>query len=417
MDAPQPPYGQQGSWPQQPPPPPSPYQQQPPQPHQPPHLPPPNAPHPPWGPPARPPVSGLAIAGFVTALVGLFPLALVFGLIALIRLGANNRAERGKGLAVAAVTLAGIQIAALAVVIPVAVINAEDDDGRVEASERDLPGRDTESEAPTPPPDDEEEPEEEPEGGEPIDVFDIRVGDCFDSGTGLGRFDEDGESAQETTVTRLACDTPHEAEAFGSVQVQGYDAYPGDAELTDVAFDECGRLVQPFVIDTWALDISIQMFFYYPQQASWALGDREILCFFGHTDGSPLTESQRGDESELSPEQVRYLEITTPLEITIWNEPLPPDATLPENQAWAGEMSRSITTEMADLAAERWSQDIAGEIDELIAAREESVTHWDQAAAAPDMAAYNEHYQDGYATLGVDHEVTIRETLGLATGV
>jgi hypothetical protein len=408
MDSPQPPPGQ-GAWPS------------PPGPPGPPPGPPPQQPQQPYGPPpwqpARPPYNGLAVAAFVTALVLLFPLALVLGLIALVRLTDGRSTQRGKGLAIAGVALAGVQIAVLAVVVPVAVINADDDgSGSADAAapQEETPGDDPEPLAPTGPPD--PTPTPAPDGeSEDIDVYDIQVGDCFDSGAGLDQFEED-EATEESTVTRLACDEPHEAEAFGSTQVTGYEEFPGDAELTQLAFDECGQLVQPYVLDTWTLDSSVTFFFYYPQASSWAFGDREILCFFGHQDGSPLTASLRGDESELSAEQSRYLEITTPLEVLIWSEPLP-DAPFTEHRTWAAEMARTLRDEADALAAESWPADISGLVDDLVAAREESADHWDGASDAADRAEYDARYGDGYATLGVETEISIRETLGLSTAL
>ncbi len=411
MDSPQPPQGP-GAWPApsgqpqgSPPPPPPPYgPPHPGGPGQPPHGGP-----PPWGQPT-PPVSGLAVAALVTGLCGLFPVALALGLVALARISARRGAERGRGLAIAGVVLAGVQIAALAVIIPVAMTSDDDGDG-AEATEQQRPERREPEDEPS---DDPAPTDPAPEDGEQIDVFDIQVGDCFDSGTGLDGFDE-GEGTEETTVTRLSCDAPHEAEAYGTTQVTGYDDFPGDAELARVAFDECGRLVQPYVLDTWELDTSTTMYFYYPQQSSWSFGDREILCFFGHTDGTPLDGSLRGDPGELSADQANYLEITTPLEIVIWNEPYP-DEPLEDQRTWAEQMAETIDQEAGDLAAAEWSGDVAGQIDGLVTAREESITHWTAAADAQDMNEFDTQYTEGYGTLGVEQEIAIRQTLGLTTG-
>jgi hypothetical protein len=400
MDSPQPPPPPPGAWP----PPPGPPPQQ------------------PWAAPVQPPFSGLAVAAFVTSLFVLFPLALVLGLVALTRLNdgdAQQRRQRGKGLATAAVALACVQIAVLAVVVPVAVFNADDDGGggsAAAAPQDERAGEDAEDSEDTesPSPTESDEPGGA-EDGEEIDVYSIRTGDCFDSGTGLDQFEEN-EATEEFRVTRLACDGAHEAEAFGSTRVTGYDAFPGDEELTRLATEECGGRVQPYVLDAWNLDRSVTYFFYYPQQSSWSFGDREILCFFGNQDGSPLTGSLRGDAGDFGEEQTRYLEITAPLESVIWQEPLP-GAPLAEHRAWAGQMSRTITEEADALSRASWSAEISGLVDDLVAAREVSVSHWDRAADAGGQAAYDRHYGDGYATLGVETEISIRETLGLSTSL
>ncbi|MDT0346546.1 septum formation family protein [Streptomyces litchfieldiae] len=414
MTTPQPPDGR-APWavpqgPTVPPPPPHASQQQPQQqpgygfPPPPPQygFPPPGAPaphgQPPW--PARP-FSSMAVGSFVAALF-LFPLGLVLGILALARM--DVRAERGKGLAVAAVTVAAAQIVALSVIVPASMW--DDHSG----------GRTTQA---APPPGElEEEPTEEPteepgaEGGTSLSVFDIEVGDCFDSGTGLDSFDEGGE---EMTVTGLPCDEPHEAEAFGIAQVEGYDGFPGEDEMFTVANQECDALVQGYVLDTWTLPLDVQLFYYYPSAETWDLGDREILCFFGQVGGSDLTTSLRGDASSMNEDQLRYLEVTTPLEMTIWGEPLE-EEDLAARQEWAGRMADSVSGEAAALAADEWPAEIDGLIGELIAAREASLVHWTNAGEASDPDVLGDEVETGYEVMGIDIEIEIRRELELSTG-
>ena len=85
MDAPQPP-GAPGTWP-----------------------PPPQQSWPQPAPPARP-YNRLAVGAFASVL--LFPLALVLGIVALARLSRAGNTERGRGLAIAALAVAGAEIAA-----------------------------------------------------------------------------------------------------------------------------------------------------------------------------------------------------------------------------------------------------------------------------------------------------------------
>ncbi|WP_327354049.1 DUF4190 domain-containing protein [Streptomyces sp. NBC_01304] len=67
-----------------------------------------------WPPPAagmpqqRPPMNGLAIAAFVLSLICVAPLALILGIVALVQI--SRRGERGKGLAVAGVTVSGASL-------------------------------------------------------------------------------------------------------------------------------------------------------------------------------------------------------------------------------------------------------------------------------------------------------------------
>ncbi|MGK5532292.1 septum formation family protein [Streptomyces sp. URMC 129] len=343
-----------------------------------------------WGAPPRPPAfSGMAVTALVLSVL-LFPAGLVLGILALTRLGVPPR--RGKGLAVTAVVVASAQILALAVVVPVAAFRAGRDGGADRAGGE--PGGDR-------------------PGPTEIDVFDIRVGDCFDSGVGLGNF---GEDVGEMTVTRLPCDGPHEAEAYATTRVEGYDAFPGDAELSETSGRACVDLMGDYVLDLWTLPYEVAPYSYYPGPDSWQQGDREVLCFLGHDGGPELTGSLRGDAGALDPEQRRYLEITMPLELGIWNEP-PPGEPLPERRDWARDMAGIVAGEIEDLSAGEWSGQVAALVPDLVAARETSLRHWRDAADATGAAGFEAAVESGYALLGVDHEVAVRDALGLPTGV
>ncbi|WP_326599478.1 DUF4190 domain-containing protein [Streptomyces sp. NBC_01803] len=350
-----------------------------------------------WAVPPRVEFSGMAITAFVLSLF-VFPAGLALGILALARLGVRH--QRGKGLAIAAVVIASAQIVALSVIVPVVVHTAEDDSGDSgdgEHSDDALP--------------DDRPQDPGPEAVE-IDVFDIRVGDCFDSGVGLEGF---GGGAQEMTVTRLPCDSPHEAEAYGLAHVEGYDAFPGEEELREISIRECDELLQDYILDTWTLPYEVFPYYYYPVAESWQFGDREILCFLGHDEGPELTETLRGDAGALGPEQSRYLEITTPLELSIWDEPGTGER-LSERREWAADMVGDIEREITELSAGSWSGEVAELVPSLVEARELSLRHWRAARDAADVAAFEEAVDSGYTLLGVDWEIAIRESLGLTTG-
>ncbi|UED83705.1 DUF4190 domain-containing protein [Streptomyces profundus] len=358
-----------------------------------------------WGPPPKAPMNTLAVTAFVLSLVLLFPAALVLGIIALGRVGTSR--ERGKGLAITAICLASAQIVALAVLVPLALDDS--DDTKAESQET---SEDRVDEEPPEPPDDPEPGDDEP-GDEGVDtiVFDLRVGDCFDPPGGLGAYEEEG--ALEQSVSVVPCDQPHEAEVYGQFDVTGYGAFPGSEELAGLADQECRALVQPYVLDTWALPIEAQPYYYHPEATSWRIGDREILCFFGRVDGGTLDEALRRDPAELDEEALTYLELTMPLELAFLDEPLTDDDTS-ALQAWAGSLVDAIDAEMAALSAVEWSL-VGGEIESLLAARESSLSSWNAATEAEGddfwMAV-----DDGYATMGIDVELNIRQALGLSLG-
>ncbi|WP_193317800.1 MULTISPECIES: DUF4190 domain-containing protein [Streptomyces] len=368
-------------------------------------------------PPAR--FEPLAVWAFVLSLVALFPVALVLGVLALGRL-ASGRA-RGRGLAVAAMALAGVQIVALAVLVPMALNDSDDGSGGTAESGERAPGDDGEngdkgSDGGTGGDDgsngDDGGDAAGPDG-EKRTVLDIGIGDCFDSSGGIDQYEDEG--AMERFVTVLPCEAPHEGEVFGSVEVTGYDAFPGVEELAAFAERECPRLAPSFVLDMWALPAEVVPYYYHPESGGWELGDREILCFFAHAEGEALDASLRGDPADFDEESLAYLELTNPLEITVWYEPLPGEDDLATGREWAAEMVSAIEDEMASLSDAEWPR-MAEPVDRLLIAREESLPVWAEAASASDEDAFWSAVEEGYTTMGIDIEVEIRQALGLASG-
>jgi len=115
--------------------------------------------------------------------------------------------------------------------------------------------------------------------GESTDVFTIKVGDCLNDG-GV-----DGEVSEVPTVD---CAEPHDSEAYKSIIMEDGD-YPGEDAVLSQADTDCNAAFTDFVGVTY--DESVLTFaYYYPTEASWEQGDREILCLIydeaGKTTGS-----------------------------------------------------------------------------------------------------------------------------------
>ncbi|SOD58733.1 Septum formation [Streptomyces zhaozhouensis] len=341
----------------------------------------------------------MAVWAFVASLVALFPVALALGVVALGRLAGGR--GRGRGLATAALALAGAQVVALAVGVSWTVMEDDVSGNRVaEARERERP-------------DDEEPGGEAPDEGrgerEELVFGDVEAGDCFDTVYGM--------EATADSVTVVPCEGPHDGEVFGAVQLTEYlpdDAFPGADVLLEHAERECSRLVPPYVLDTWAVPLDVTTAYYRPEPEGWEWGDREILCFFGQLDGEPLTGSLRGDAAALDAESLAYLELTGPLEIAVWAEPVRGTVNVAGGRLWAREMVAAIEDETEALPAHDWSL-IAEPVARLVEAREVSLGVWREAASARDEDSFWAAVDEGYATMGIDVEFEIRELLGLAT--
>ncbi len=100
------------------------------------------------------------------------------------------------------------------------------------------------------------------------DVFDLEVGDCFDSA-------ELGEYVEQVPV--VPCEEEHDAEVFASTQLTG-DEFPGDEALFDEAWTYCEQAFTEFVGLAYE-ESALDMFPMYPVEEGWDdLGDREVLC-------------------------------------------------------------------------------------------------------------------------------------------
>ena len=123
-----------------------------------------------------------------------------------------------------------------------------------------------------------------PPEGEETSVFDLAAGDCFDG-------------VQEDiveVVSRIDCAAPHEYELYAIVNHPGGsdDPYPGNADMSTFAQEECVATFNAFV----GADYETSELFIYnlqPTESTWALGDREVLCALYEPD-TMLTGTMEG---------------------------------------------------------------------------------------------------------------------------
>ncbi|MEU3666555.1 MULTISPECIES: DUF4190 domain-containing protein, partial [Streptomyces] len=216
-----------------------------------------------WYPPPAPQkTNALAIVAFVMSLVCALPLVpLILGIVALSQI--RNRGEKGKGFAVAAIVIHCVTIAFYGILLVLGLSGALDDGP---APKRDTSGQVT--------------------GSGSSKVSDIRKGDCFNTDGDLAEYqDEDGGEAS-FSVRVLPCDQPHEGEAYAVFNLDN-GAYPGTEKVTSLAEEKCaGTLLTDYVGKDPKLSEKLEVYYYFPQAATWALGDREVTCFLGDTSGA-----------------------------------------------------------------------------------------------------------------------------------
>lgn len=118
-----------------------------------------------------------------------------------------------------------------------------------------------------------------------IDVFDLVTGDCFDEPAGEGAV---------STLTRVECAEPHDAEAFLVFEIDGLAEYPGDDEIYRLTEDRCIAEFEVFVGFPY-LESDLDVFYFTPTQQSWELSnDRVVQCAVVEVDGSKLVGSAGG---------------------------------------------------------------------------------------------------------------------------
>ena len=120
------------------------------------------------------------------------------------------------------------------------------------------------------------------EPNEQTDAFALVVGDCLDDATAEGAV---------TTVPTVPCAEPHDSEVYAAFTLNE-SAYPGERGLQGKAQVLCLPAFEEFVGEPY-LDSRLDFAFYYPTEASWAAGDREVLCVAFDPEG-PVSGSLRG---------------------------------------------------------------------------------------------------------------------------
>jgi hypothetical protein len=120
------------------------------------------------------------------------------------------------------------------------------------------------------------------EGG----VFALRPGDCFDLPEDL---------TEVSALPLVPCDEPHDAEVFGRADHPATPGapFPGPMVLIRFAYAECEdeAFTQHVGIPLERSELDMDVI--YPDQGSWRLGERTVVCFLFDPDG-PLERPAAG---------------------------------------------------------------------------------------------------------------------------
>ena len=106
------------------------------------------------------------------------------------------------------------------------------------------------------------------------------VGECFQFG-----------QSDDSDVTIVACDQPHDAEYFHIFDFAG-TSLPSDDEFEEESDDICGLIFEHYVGKPVA-DSTLDYEWFLPASQTWAKGDHTVQCYVVAKNDSKLTGSVR----------------------------------------------------------------------------------------------------------------------------
>ncbi|WP_369146297.1 DUF4190 domain-containing protein [Streptomyces sp. R44] len=331
----------------------------------------------PYGQPPRRSTNGLAVGSLVSGIVCcLPPLGLILGLFALPQI--KKKDQTGKGLAIAGMVLSALSSLLLVVGLVTGGIGSAWTDFKK--------GMD--------------------EAASARSTFALRTGQCFNG---------DGKLEADTTdVTVVDCARPHDGEVTGDFKVTGFDKWPGDDALDDLAGARCETVNAGYAMDTWAVPDGVWVYYYLPSRESWRGGDRMVTCVYAHEKQKKFSGSMRSDRTTLTVDQAFFLTTVNPIEKAVYEEPeADPDEDFASNKEWAGELLVAIDAARSGLGQRTWPGDSAAPVAALRKELDTASKRWNKLAGAPDADAYWDAYDAAWDALPENLGAGARTALGL----
>jgi Septum formation len=121
-----------------------------------------------------------------------------------------------------------------------------------------------------------------PSIGEVVGWTEIAVADCIVLPTEDVFYD----------LRRVPCDTPHGGEVFLIAQHPGA-SFPSDADFDRFADELCRPAFLAWTGDSLDEQDLLDLWWFAPTSEGWADGDRTIICYLAHADGSDAERSYR----------------------------------------------------------------------------------------------------------------------------
>ena len=202
-------------------------------------------------PPASDKTSPMAIAAFVTGLLGCCGIVgIVLGAISLRQIGQSG--AKGRGLAIAGIVLSCVWIVVGIVVYATGGLDGSSSSG----------GSDTGGTKP------------EPSKTEKVDAKKMKLGDCINDNTGAQQ--ETEEPVEVESVKVVPCTGPHDGEVMAVFQLPGA-TMPSDQQMSQLASVGCKKRMSARLNRDPAAS-ALATSYYYPTKESGTGGDRAVTC-------------------------------------------------------------------------------------------------------------------------------------------
>ncbi|WFE62228.1 DUF4190 domain-containing protein [Micromonospora sp. WMMD714] len=239
----------------------------------------------------------------------------------------------------------------------------------------------------------------------------LRVGDCFRVPTGATA----SRTAPEQ-VTRVPCDTPHQAEYvddFPAYERSADERYPGAAVLSQRAEALCRQRQRSYVVDPLGLPAEVRLSWYLPTRVDWST-DPTITCYL--TAPEALSRPLRMDGTVLDPAQLGYLLATRDWVETraalVAQAPAAPPATLRD----AVRRAETTHTDMwFRLRREPWPEPVRPAMERMLTEMEQAEPAWRNADGEPDRGKLLQIVAQAGQHPDPATELAVRQALGLPT--
>ncbi|WP_406174949.1 DUF4190 domain-containing protein [Streptomyces sp. NBC_00996] len=304
----------------------------------------------------------LAVTALVTSLLCLAPLGLIFGAVALLQISRNG--QRGKGLAIAGISVSGAVLLLVGLAAPLIDFKVWTLPARSDSGEAAGPGWTT--------------------------VHSLTAGDCFDPGSGLP--ERDTLALGGASVRLVPCDESHRGEVYGTFALSGEGEFPGRDGIAAIARPRCVRLFLDYSMDPMAFG-RLQTYYFHPDERGWDAGRRTVVCWVARLDMTELDSSVQRDASDLDPAQLAFLSAVKPLSIGAALRPVKsPQQDLPGATAWADQMAEA-QTETIRMLKDTELPGAEQPTEQLVAELEKGLPFWRQASEASDADTFLGHLQ------------------------